>query len=123
MNTRAMTEEEIAILKQDRIYMAPGLQFKPAVIADISGGGLRFISNYTYNAGDYIYCTYALNIRGKDKMYSLAGKVLSVYELKDKPGTYEHRVQYVNMDVDEREEIIKYIFEEERRQRHKSVNR
>ena len=45
--------------------------------------------------------------------------MLAVREVEGKPGSYEHRVQYLNMDVDEREEIIKYIFEQERKQRHK----
>ena len=45
------------------------------------------------------------------------GKILSVKELENKKGTYEHRVQYVNLDVVDREEIIKYIFEEERKSR------
>ena len=56
---------------------------------------------------------------GAAKHYSLVGRVLSVEELENRPGVYEHRVQYVNMDVDEREEIIKYIFNEERKNRHK----
>ena len=45
------------------------------------------------------------------------GKVLSARELENKPGVFEHRVQYYNMDEDIREEIIKFIFEEERKQR------
>ena len=42
-------------------------------------------------------------------------KVLDVKEVENRPGTFEHRVQYINMDTEEREEIIKYIFDEERR--------
>ena len=53
----------------------------------------------------------------------MAGKRLSVRELEDKPDTFEYRIQYTNPDVDEREEIIKYIFEEERRQRHKATSK
>ena len=70
-----------------------------------------------------IYCTYHLNMKGGSKEYNLVGKVLSRKEIEDKPGTYEHRVQYVNMDADVREEIIKFIFEEERRQRHKATSK
>ena len=42
-------------------------------------------------------------------------KVLSVRELENRKGVFEHRVQYVNVDATEREEIIKYIFDEERK--------
>ncbi len=41
--------------------------------------------------------------------------MLDVKEVENRPGTFEHRVQYINMDTEEREEIIKYIFDEERR--------
>ena len=86
---------------------------------DISGGGLRFVSNLEYEKGSIILCNYNLVVDGAAKHYSLVGRVLSVEELENRPGVYEHRVQYVNMDVDEREEIIKYIFNEERKNRHK----
>ena len=45
------------------------------------------------------------------------GKVLSSQKLENRENTYEHRVQYVDIDADVREEIIKYIFEEERKHR------
>ena len=49
----------------------------------------------------------------------MIGKVLSVRELENRPGSWEHRVQYYDMDSNTREEIIKYIFEEERKSRRK----
>lgn len=120
MDSRELEKEEVRALEQNQIYLVPGRPLKHSVIVDISGGGLRFIANYSYDVGIMIYCTYHLNVKGEIKEYHLVGKVLSVRELEDKPGAYEHRVQYVNLDVDVREEIIKYIFEEERRQRHKT---
>lgn len=96
---------------------------KDGVVADISGGGMRFLSQYRCEVGALIYCTYKLMMKNEEKPYHLVGRVLRSQELEKRPGTYENRIQYVNMDVDAREEIIKYIFEEERRQRHKASNR
>ena len=62
-----------------------------------------------------ILCKYRLLINGKVREYSLLGRVLAVRELENRKGIYEHRVQYVNMDSEDREEIIKYIFDEERK--------
>jgi len=62
-----------------------------------------------------IYCTYQLMADKVARDYEIVGKVLSVREVANRPGEYEHRVQYVNLDNDTREEIIKFIFEEERR--------
>lgn len=39
----------------------------------------------------------------------MVGKVLAVRELEKRKGTFEHRVQYYNLDVNTREEIIRFI--------------
>ena len=117
MNSRQlqMEEEKAMSGKGDEEVMAPQLPLKSSVIVDISGGGLRFVANYAYEMQSLILCKYNLIINGETKEYSLVGKVLSVRELENRKGVFEHRVQYVNMDAAEREEIIKYIFDEERR--------
>ncbi len=119
MNSRELLKEEIESLNNSNNALQPELPLKRSVIVDISGGGLRFVSNLEYEQGSMILCNYNLVVDDVQKHYSLVGRVLSVEELENRPGVYEHRVQYVNMDVDEREEIIKYIFNEERKSRHK----
>lgn len=123
MEARDLLEEEKMAVEQEDYHLIPGLPLKRSVIVDISGGGLRFVSTQKYEENSLIYCTYYLMLNGQKKKYELVGKILSVKEIQGKTGTYEHRVQYVNLDVDEREEIIRYIFEEERKHRHKEVNR
>lgn len=120
MCARTLQEEEIqAVEKKDSYVLTPGLPLKRSVIVDISGGGLRFMSSQRYEPDSFLYCTYNLLKGGELKKYEVIGKVLSVRELDGKPGTFEHRVQYYNLDVDTREEIIKFIFEEERKNRKK----
>jgi len=80
------------------------------VIVDISGGGLRFVAYYAYEVNSLILCKYHLQIDGREKEYRLVGKVLAVNELEKEPGIFDHRVQYVNVDPQDREEIIQYIF-------------
>lgn len=116
MCSRELEEEETKAVEQnENYYLTPGLPLKRSVIVDISGGGLRFISSYMYEPDSLIYCTYQLLIRGKRKEYEIIGKILNVKEVEGRKGTYEHRVQYINIGADDREEIIKYIFEEERK--------
>lgn len=121
MQSRKLELEEVIAVEKKKAMLVPGLPLKRSVIVDISGGGLRFIANYKYEPESLIYCNYKLLVKGQEKEYHLVGKVLSVKELENRLGTYEHRVQYLNMDIDEREEIIRYIFEEERKQRHKET--
>ncbi|MGN0431630.1 MAG: flagellar brake protein [Lachnospiraceae bacterium] len=118
MCARPLVEEEVKAIEQKEAYLlTPGLPLKRSVIVDISGGGLRFMSNQRYEPESLIYCTYHLLIDGKNRECEIIGKILSVKEVESRKGTFEHRVQYVNLGVNEREEIIKYIFEEERKSR------
>ncbi|MBR1930405.1 MAG: flagellar brake protein [Lachnospiraceae bacterium] len=120
MCARNLEEEELQALEQKQPYeLQEGLPLKRSVIVDISGGGLRFMSEQKYEEGSLIYCSYYLTVSDKRKKYEVIGKVLAANELGNRPGIFEHRVQYYNMDVDTREEIIKYIFEEERKGRKK----
>lgn len=91
------------------------LPLKDSVIVDISGGGLRFVADYAYEVDSLIMCRYRLLVDKEEKEYSLVGKVLSVKEVENRSGSYEHRIQYINVDTEEREEIIKYIFDAERK--------
>lgn len=115
MKTRELKQEEIQAVEANQVLLVPGLPLRRSLIVDISGGGIRFISDHAYDEGSMIYCTYQLILEGAAKDYEIVGKVLSVKEVVNRPGEYEHRVQYVNLDNDTREEIIKFIFEEERR--------
>ncbi|MBP3475550.1 MAG: flagellar brake protein [Lachnospiraceae bacterium] len=115
MNSRQLQEEEISFTDQGKDKLIPELPLKSSVVVDISGGGLRFVANYAYEEQSMILCRYRLLINGQAKEYNLVGRVLSVKELENRKGVFEHRVQYVNMDSEEREEIIKYIFDEERK--------
>lgn len=115
MKTRELKQEEVLAVEANQVLLVPGLPLRRSVIVDISGGGIRFISDHQYEEGSMVYCTYQLVNDGMGKDYDIVGKVLKVREVPNRPGEFEHRVQYVNLDNDTREEIIKFIFEEERR--------
>ena len=120
MCARNLEEQEIQALESRVPYaLTPGLPMRQSVIVDISGGGLRFISTQKYEPGSLLYISYHLLKSGGRKKYEVVGKVLSAKELEKRQGNWEHRVQYYDMDTNTREEIIKYIFEEERKSRRK----
>lgn len=122
MCSRELKEEEAeAVELNEDFQLEPGLPLKRSVIIDISGGGLRFIANHQYAEGSLIYCKYHLLLEGQEKEYSLIAKVLHVKPVENRKGVFEHRIQYVDIDVDEREEIIRYIFQEERKNRKKET--
>ena len=119
MNSRNLEEEEVRAIEERDPYnnLIPGLPLKRSVIVDISGGGLRFLSTHSYEPDSLIYISYNLLINGRKREYELVGKVLSSVKQEGRRDSYEHRVQYVDIETEVREEIIKYIFEEERKHR------
>lgn len=112
---RLEASEEAAYVERGDVSLNSNLPMKKGIIVDISGGGLRFVSKFTYEPQSLILCRYELAIEGEMKEYNLLSRVLSVKEAENRPGVYEHRIQFVDMDATEREEIIKYIFDEERK--------
>ncbi len=116
MCSRNLEAEEIQAIESKTPYeLVPGLPLKRSVIVDISGGGLRFVSNQKYEPDSLIYCSYHLIVDGVRKLYEVVGKVLGSKEVENRKGVYEHRVQYINISEGVREQIIKYIFQEERK--------
>ena len=123
MYSRPLEKDEIrAVLRHDN-YLKANLPLDPGIIVDISGGGLRFVGESAYGVDDLIYCKYTLIKEEKPKDYTMVAKILMSRELENKPGSYEHRAQYINIDNSEREEIIRFIFKEEskRRKREKGL--
>lgn len=122
MCARNLEQDEIqAIEKRLPFALVSGRPLKQSVIVDISGGGLRFVAYYAYEVNSLILCKYHLTVEGREKEYRLVGKVLAVNELSHKPGVFDHRVQYVDVDPQDREEIIQYIFDEARKTHRKTV--
>jgi len=116
MCSRSLESEEVEAIEHDEMFnLVPGLPLKRSVIVDISGGGLRFISEQKYEEGSLIYCSYHLLVNGTRKLYELVSKVLEVKPVENRKGVFEHRVQYINISEGIREQIIRYIFQEERK--------
>jgi c-di-GMP-binding flagellar brake protein YcgR len=117
LDTRKLVKEEIESLKEEKVSFLSGLPLKKGIIADISGGGLRFLASEQYEQGSLVMCKWHLVVEGQLKEYNLIGKILYSQELDARNGEYEHRLQYLNVDKMEQEEIIRFIFEEERKSR------
>lgn len=120
MEARNISEEELVNGEEqteENVSLMPGLPLKRSIVVDISGGGLRFVSDYKYEKGSSILCKYRLIVKGVLREYEIVSEILDVRELENKKGSYEHRVRYVNLDSKDREDIIQFIFDEERRKR------
>jgi len=87
------------------------------ITIDISGGGMRFVSKKRTDVGQYMLLEFSVKVDGKDIQYSQFAKVIYTKDVPNRANTYEHRVQFERITIPERELLIKFIFEQERRYR------
>jgi c-di-GMP-binding flagellar brake protein YcgR len=119
MKSKVIDENSGATGMEQVQFMDTDLTFDNGTMVDISGGGARFISKVRYTEGSLIRFAFSLFVNGEVTEYKLTGKVLKSTPIENKEDSFENRIQFVNMVNDDRESIIKYIFEEERKMRHR----
>lgn len=117
METRELSKEEIEAFKEADGAVIEEEEMNRGVIVDISGGGLRFVSRRLYECGDIILLCFKLPIASREKPFTLAAQVVLSKEIENRRDEYENRVKFVYINNQTREEIIKYIFDEERKNR------
>lgn len=89
------------------------------VIVDLSGGGIRFVSAENYTVGSLIHCRFILPIKGQMNTYNEVLRILAEDTVANNPSNREYRGQFLGMVNGDREDIIRYIFDEERKMRAK----
>lgn len=91
----------------------------PAVVTNISGGGLKYTSKERQKQGEQIRIRLGAGEPFFNGELLLIGKIIESQEVENKHGLYEHRVQFLFMRDSEREKIVQFIFEKERELRRK----
>lgn len=109
-------EEIYAELREDHFLD----KIKNGTIVDISGGGIRFNSDTELKSGDHILAVAHLANEKMNQEFHIVGSVISC-EKKEHvtEKKYVSRVKFMIKDDKIREDIIRYIFEEERLTRQK----
>ena len=101
----AMAKEEIDIR-----YRGMG------TIMDISGGGIRFQCTETLQDVTHLLFSFQIVVNEKKRQVEVVGRLLHS-EFKEQAQRYEHRAEFIYKDGISSDDIIKYIFDEERRVR------
>lgn len=87
-------------------------------ILDISGGGIRFASDTDLSNMEYVLIQFTIELKSGRRSLEVVGKIMG----SDKPDTskkYINRIKLIYKDSDFQEQIVQFIFEEERRLRKK----
>lgn len=84
------------------------------IIVDLSGGGIRLMSESVHETGDTVQMQIQFNSsKITIKADYITGIVISLERMLNRIGFYEYRIQFSDVIKEDRENIIKYIFEEE----------
>ncbi len=104
------TEELFAEI-QFKNYMA---EARKAVSVDISGGGIRFVSEEPLEKDSYVIVIIRLTNNKIDQMFYLVTQIIESEKSAKDSGKYIQRGQFLYKDLKDREMIVRYVFEEER---------
>lgn len=85
------------------------------VIIDLSGGGMKLISERKEEREALLQVKFSININDENCSFLQYVKIVASVQNQNKPGLYEQRTEFVKMGKTEREQIISYIFQEERK--------
>ncbi len=117
MKAREMTRQESEAFAKGLTYLIAEKDMIRGVIVDISGGGTRFVSRQKFHEDSILLMSFKLPIMENERSFLLAAKVIYSGEIENRTNEFENRVKFEFIDTTTREEIIKYIFDEERKNR------
>jgi c-di-GMP-binding flagellar brake protein YcgR len=110
-------EVEYAIMQDPDLFA-----IQKGRMLDVSGGGLRFSTKEQLEYHSYLYLGFRLKNRMMDESFSMVGQVVSSQKHPKEPDLYINRVQFLLKDLRDREKIVRFVFEEERRIRNKGAD-
>lgn len=113
-----LTEENLEARMQDADILETE---SDAIIVDISGGGIRFISDKRNEEGDYLLVRTRLQNEKVDQPLLVIVSVVSCRRMSSGLERYETRAEFLHLGTKLRETIIKYIFDEDRKIRKREV--
>jgi c-di-GMP-binding flagellar brake protein YcgR len=93
------------------------LEWLPASITDLSGGGVRFNSSMNHSPSDNVRLRLELTAGGELRKLELNADIISSNRLENRSDIYEQRAVFSDILQKDRDFLIKYIFEQERQRR------
>lgn len=108
------TTEALFVEIQDPSYLGMKID---ALLKDISGGGMRYSTHVPIEKNQMILSCIRLTNDIMDQTFYLLAKVISCEKKEIVPETYDVRAKFIFKDLKDREAIVRFVFEEERKRR------
>jgi len=88
------------------------------IIKDLGGGGVRFVTNESVDEKATLQCVIMLG----DQCVMLVGKILHKQFFPKSNYKFQYRIEFENTTFNEQEQIIQFIFKEQRKEAQKTRN-
>lgn len=89
------------------------------VIIDISGGGTRLFMNKQYEKDTVVGVKFSITTGGRKKDMNLPAKIVLSFRKSNDENIFDNRLQFINIKREDTEDIVKYVFEQQRLMRQK----
>ncbi len=92
-------------------------QWKNAVMLDLSGGGVRFVSSQPEQKGSFVEVQFDIEVDEQVEIVYAYAELLRSERNPNNHSIYDQRIMFWKLDKTVREKIIRYIFEQQRKKR------
>lgn len=107
------TAVNITLLGQQKMLTQRTRPVNMCELADVSGGGLSFLSTNAFRKGDHLSISFNL---GEEKLQGLTGKLLRISELDECASVkFRNHVQFYRIEDTQRDKIVRFIFDRQRK--------
>ena len=116
---RIIEGEELEMIQAGNAFFpdVSTLNWKDAVMIDLSGGGIRFVSAYKEEKGAFIEVQFDIEFNEEVEVVHAYAELLRSERNENNTAIYDQRVMFWKMDNGMREKIIHHIFNEQRKRR------
>jgi len=113
---RFLDEEQVATYSKNHLPPKVGSDRAGiGMIVDISGGGVRIMSDTAFEVDGYIFMTFPIQMNIGDRNIEVLGKVVASIESPNRNNYFDNRIQFKEIDIELRDTIVKYIYEQQRK--------
>lgn len=116
---RIIEGEELEMIQAGNAFFPDEstLQWKEAIMIDLSGGGIRFVSAHKEEKGVFLELQFDIEHNDEVEIVHAYAELLRSERNANNTTIYDQRVMFWKMDNGMREKIIHHIFSEQRKRR------
>lgn len=115
MEKKAYKDDREKRLVTEKLEQLEGMSLEGTIV-NVSGGGLKFSSFEKHENGTMLTVKFSLD---EEIDVEAEAKIIGINEVMNQRGKMEYRCEFKKIKKEIRENIVRYIFSEERKQRQK----